>query len=116
MSANAVGAGATIGRIVVYRSKTGKYSVPAIVSATVATLYRPGVEGGHLSDLTDASHVHLTVFTPGYAGHRNDTTTAEQAAELTRLSTPAGGTYQEFDVPYDESGETPGSWSWPRRG
>lgn len=106
---------ATIGRIVVYRSKTGKYVVPAIVSATVETLYRPAVEEGHLSDLTDDSHVHLTVFTPGFQGHRNSTTTPEQAAELTRLSTPAGGTYQEFDVPYDESGEMPGSWSWPRR-
>ncbi len=105
----------TIGRIVVYRSKTAKYFVPALVSATVDTLYRPGVDGGHLADLTDDTHVHLAVFTPGYAGHRNETTTPEQAAELTARSTPAGGTYQEWDVPYDESGETPGSWSWPVR-
>ena len=111
----ATAAAPTVGRIVVYRSKTGKYSIPAIISATVDTLYRLAVDEGHVSDLTDESHVHLTAFTPGFSGHRNSTTSVEQAAALTARSTPAGGSYQEFDVPYDESGETPGTWSWPRR-
>jgi hypothetical protein len=111
----ATAAAPTIGRIVVYRSKTGKYVVPAVIAATVDTLYRPAVEEGHVAELTDESHVHLVVFTPGFAGHRNSTTTPEQAAKLTALSTPAGGTYQEFDIAYDETGETPGTWSWPRR-
>lgn len=105
----------TIGRIVVYRSKTGNYVVPGLVSATVDTLYRPAVDEGHISDLSSDTHVHLVVFTPGFAGHRNSSTSIEQAEELTRLSSPAGGTYQEFDVPYDETGQTPGSWSWPVR-
>ncbi len=104
----------TIGRIVVYRSRTGKYVVPAIVSATVGTLYRLGVEEGNLPDLTDESHVHLIVFTPGIAGRANSTTSPDQLAELTARSTPAGGTYAEWDVPYDEAGQVPGSWSWPR--
>lgn len=104
----------TIGRIVVYRSRTGKYSVPAIVSATVATLFRLGVEEGNLPDLDDDSHVHLVVFTPGIAGRRNSTTPEDLVAEMRAASTPAGGTYQEWNVPYDETGETPGSWSWPR--
>lgn len=111
----ATAAAPTIGRIVVYRSKTGKYVVPALIAATVDTLYRPAVEEGHVAELTDESHVHLVVFTPGFAGHRNSTTTPEQAAQLTALSTPAGGSYQEFDIGYDEAGETPGTWSWPRR-
>jgi hypothetical protein len=105
----------TIGRIVIYRSKTGKYVVPAIISATVDTLFRPGVEEGNLADLTDESHVHLAVLTPGYAGRRNSTTEPEQVAQWHARSTPAGGTYQEWNVPFDETGETPGSWSWPER-
>lgn len=105
----------TIGRIVIYRSRTGAYEVPAIVSATVDTLYRPAVEDGHVPDLTDDDHVHLAVLTPGLSGHRNATTTEAQVAELTARSTPAGGTYQEWDVPHDETGDTPGSWSWPVR-
>lgn len=105
----------SLGRIVIYRSKTAKYDVAAIVSGTVDSLYRPAVAEGHVADLDSDQHVHLTVLTPGYQGHRNSTTTAEQEAELTRLSTPAGGTYQEFNVPYDPTGETGGTWRWPER-
>ncbi len=99
----ATAAAPTIGRIVVYRSKMANYVLPAIISATVETLHRPAVEEGHLSDLTDESHVHLVVFTPGYPGdpgHR---------------SASFAGVSGEYDVAYDETGETPGTWSWPRR-
>lgn len=105
----------TLGRIVHYRSKTGKYTLAAIVTATVDTLFRLGVEEGHLPDLTDATHVHLGVFTPGLAGHRNSTTTEDVGATLTARSVPAGGSYQEWDVPEDQTGEKPGSWRWPPR-
>lgn len=102
----------TVGRIVVYRSKTANYVVPAIISATQDTLYRPGVEGGHVPDLDSPNHVHLTVFTPGFSGHRNETTSPEFAAELTARSTPAGGSYQEWNIPYDPQ-NGPGTWCWP---
>lgn len=105
----------TLCSTVIYRSKTAKYDLAAIVSGTRESLYRPAVEEGHLADLDSDEHVHLVVFTPGYQGHRNSTTTAEAAAELTRLSTPAGGTYQEFNVAHDQSGQAPGTWRWPER-
>lgn len=103
----------TLGRIVHYRSRTGNYIMAAVVSATVETLFRPGVDAGNVPEITDETHVHLTVFTPGLAGRVNPGTTEAQAADLTKRSTPAGGTYQEFDVEQDETGETPGSWRWP---
>lgn len=60
----------TIGRIVVYRSRTGGYDVPAIITATRDTLNRKVVQAGYVPDLTDDEHVHLTVFTPGMPGLR----------------------------------------------
>lgn len=99
---------ATIGRIVIYRSRTGRYSVPAVVTATVDTLYRPAVEGGHIPDLIDRDHVHLTVLTPGTPGERLPDTDPS----IGTLN--AGGTYQEWDIPYDPDG-APGTWSWPAR-
>lgn len=84
----------TIGRIVIYRSKTGNYSCPAIITATHETLWPEGVERGDVPALSSSEHVHLHVFTPG----------AQEA-------------YPEFDVPFDSTedyGEpAPGSWSWP---
>lgn len=99
---------ATIGRVVIYRSKTGRYSVPAIVTATVDTLYRPAVEGGHIPDLDSPDHVHLTVLTPGTPGERMPHTDPS----ITAVN--AGGTYQEWNVPFDVHGgddsQQPGSW------
>lgn len=80
----------TIGRVVIYRSRLGHYSVPAVVTATQETLWPEGVERGDVPALSSPLHVHLHVLTPG------------------RKSS-----YAEHDVPLDESGETPGSWSWP---
>lgn len=107
----------TIGRIVHYRSRTGRYTVPAIVTATVDTLFRPAVEGGHIPDLSSPMHVHLTVFTPGTPGERlPDTDPTINAANL-------GGSYQEWDVPFDastgfrppEDPQAAGTWAWPPR-
>lgn len=95
-----------------YRSRTGAYVLAAMVTATTETLYRVGVEEGHVPDLTDERHVHLAVFTPGKAGHRTSTTTEAEADSMRALSAPMGGTYQEWDVPEDQSGKTPMSWSW----
>lgn len=60
----------TIGRIVLYRSRTGDYDCPAIVTATEETLNPKGVELGHVPALRGEYTVHLTVFTPGKPGMR----------------------------------------------
>lgn len=101
----------TIGRIVIYRSRTLKeefepqapprsaYSLPAIVAATVDSLYGPAVAEGHVRDITDPYVVHLVVFTCGDA----------------TLGGNDGGTYQEFAVPYSDDERAPGTWGWPPR-
>lgn len=103
----------TLGRVVHYRSRTGPYTLAAIVSATTDTLYRLGVEEGNVPDLDDEMHVHLTVFTPGVAGRRNSTTSEAEAAAMRQRSTPAGGSYQEWNVGHDATGQTGGTWMWP---
>jgi hypothetical protein len=113
----------TIGRIVIYRSRTGDYDVPAIVTATTATLNAKGVELGHVPPLSGEEHVHLTVLTPGKPGMR-------RGAEDFKVESPHGrgenvsGCYQEWDIApaaseYEQAafaGEVaPGTWRWPER-
>jgi hypothetical protein len=87
-----------IGTTVIYRSKTGKYSVPAIITATQDTLYQPAVDGGHIHPLSSPYHVHLTVLTPGIPGERlPDTDPAIRSQN-------EGGTYQEFNIPFFGNG------------
>lgn len=117
-----------LGRVVWYRSKTGTYTCPATITATTDSLYLPNVEAGHLLPLSSDTHVHLTVDTPGLQGHVS-ATTAQNHPELAkpdRLSVPAGGTYQEFDIPqwvqnvpndlFKHSNQPAGTWMWPVRG
>lgn len=98
----------SIGRVVWYRSRTGNYTLPALITATVDTLWDEGVERGDVPALTSRHHVHLTAFTPGDAG-----------------------TYQEHDVPLwtpgplpvfepgqahgprEADGQPPETWRWP---
>lgn len=127
----------SIGRVVVYRSRTGSYDVPAIITATTDTLNAKGVELFHESEgqrgvppLTGDGHVHLTVLTPGLPGFRAqgllgeaDTPLAERdASERGQPSQGygenAGGSYQEWDVPLHDptieaEGPQPGTWRWP---
>jgi hypothetical protein len=110
-------AGLGIARAVIYRSKTGKYDLPAVVTATVATLDPEGVSLGHVPELTSPSRVHLTVFTCGKQGTSRDGNPVNNEA--------AGGSYQEFNIPQfvvEEIGadEEPaeivaGTWRWPER-
>ena len=107
--------GLAIGRVVTYRSRTGDYDLPAIVTATTETLNPKGVEAGHIPSLTDATSVHLTCFTAGKPG--------EGADELKVSSKNVAGCYQEWDIPLAGSvrGSTrsmeprPGTWRWPER-
>lgn len=101
----------TLGRIVIYRSTTTEetsiepqvpdrvaYELPAIVTAVQSSLWGKGVAQGHVRDLSDEMHVHLTVFSCGDA----------------TLGGNSGGTYQEFNVRHSEDKE-PGTWAWPER-
>lgn len=117
-----------LGRIVWYRSKTGTYSCPAMITATADTIYQPNVDAGHMHSLSSDVHVHLAVFTAGYQGHVSEAT-RESNPELTdprRRNLPAGGTYQEWDIPqwdweaagelaWDYSDQPAGTWAWPRK-
>ncbi len=105
----------TIGRIVHYRSRTGDYVVPAIVTATRDTLHRPNVEAGLIPDCSTDEHVHLTVFTPGPPGKRAAATDFLVESEHGRAEN-VGGLYQEWDIPKAPDGElAPGTWCWPPR-
>lgn len=111
----------TIGRIVIYRSRTGDYDLPAIITATTETLNQKGVDAGHVPPLSSEQHVHLTVFSPGRGGLRQ-----EADNFLVRSEHPVcenvSGCYQEWDIPPDEFKDTPydhqplpGSWRPPVR-
>ncbi|HEX7246433.1 MAG TPA: hypothetical protein VF245_12810 [Solirubrobacterales bacterium] len=102
-------AGLTIGRMVVYRSKTGSYDLPAVVTATQLSLDPKGVELGHVPELSGTDRVHLTVFTCGKQGTAREGNAVNNEA--------AGGSYQEFDIPQHVEGDeiAPGSWRWPER-
>lgn len=125
----------TIGRIVIYRSRTGRYDVPAIVTATVETLDPQGVELYLATEgvkgvppLDSPEHVHLTVLTPGIPGFRAEGLAGEgdsplEVRDQSERPVPAkgygenaGGSYQEWNVPID-SGTNPspaaGAWRWP---
>lgn len=100
--AGEIPAGLAIGRVVIYRSKTGNYDLPAIVNCTTATLDPEGVKLRHVPQLDYLDCVHLTVFTCG----------------------AAGGSYQEFNIPMsgfspatatDGDEPQPGTWRWPER-
>lgn len=120
---------ATIGRIVIYRSRTGDYDIPAMVTATTDTLNRKGVEAGYVPDLSSDEHVHLTVFSPGMPGLRKTGEHTDfKVVSKHPVSKNVSGCYQEWDIaqwvspdvmggpdisvtaPVDPA---PGSWRWP---
>lgn len=119
-------------RIVEYRSRTGTYTVPAIITATMETLNPKGTQLWRETDgekgvppLTSRENVHLTVFTPGIPGECD--TPLEVPAGTQGLMPNLGGSYQEFDVPLDapehdfghvdgyQHEHKPGTWRWPSR-
>jgi len=115
----------SIGRIVTFRSRTGNYDVPAIITCTGDTLAEVGVrvyeesEGEQgIPPLTSPTHVHLHVFTPGIPGMRVGA--QDFKVEGVRRAENIGGSYQEWDVPLvdpmvAEDEEFPGTWRWPER-
>lgn len=118
----------TIGRIVIYRSRTGAYDVPAIVTCTPETINTAGVEAWRadptkgVPPLTHPLSVHLTVLTPGIPGQRADAQDFLVDAPHGLIAENSGGTYQEWDITHtcvncEEAGEEPqpGTWRWPER-
>lgn len=118
----------SLGRIVLFRSKTGRWTAPAIVTAVTESLFQPNVDAGHLHPLSSDTHVHLTVFTPGIQGHVSEETAREhpELADPNRPNLPAGGSFQEFDVgqwsrldddrePFEHEHQPAGTWMWPPR-
>jgi hypothetical protein len=107
----------SLGRIVIYRSRTGSYDCAAIIAATYDSLNIDNVEKGWIPNLSGEAHVHLVVFS---AGKPQDGRTAQEAEAEFLVSSPhgvsinSGGTYQEWDIPYDLEGG-PGTWRWPTR-
>jgi hypothetical protein len=107
----------TIGRVVLYRSRTGDYDVPAVVACTVDSIFKPAVDAGVMPPLEDPSVVHLTVFTPGPQGMRHraeNLSPVQYEADGRPRSENQGGTYQEWQVPYDADAG-PGTWRYPER-
>jgi hypothetical protein len=112
----------TIGCLVIYRSRTGDYDVPAIVNCTMATINQKGVDAGHVPPLSSPLAVHLTVLTPGKPGMRRDAGDFKVESEHGRSENVAG-CYQEWDIPpnelvdHPEGGDqpAPGTWRWPER-
>lgn len=87
-----------VGSIVLYRSRTGSYTVPAIITATTGSLNQAGIEAGHVPALTGADNVHLTVFTPGKPGMRGGAGDFIVESSEPR-SENVSGCYQEWDIP-----------------
>lgn len=112
----------TICRMVEYRSRTGNYTVPAVVNCTSDSIYQPGVEHGFVPPLSALDNVHLTVFTPGKPGMRTSAADGTVTAGAENFVAPSpfpisenvSGCYQEWDIPYDPDGG-PGTWRWPAR-
>lgn len=100
----------TIGRIVIYRSRTDNYSVPAIVAGSWNSLAWDNVEAGNIPPLSNEDCAHLVVFSSGYPGKRADAMDFEVESPHGRAEN-AGGSYQEWDIAYDAQGG-PGTWCW----
>lgn len=109
----------SIGRIVHYVSRTGTYTLPAIVNCARSSIYQPGVDAGFVPDLSSDDHVHLTVFSPGRPGVRitaGETPGSEAFVNPSKypVSENMSGCYQEWDIDHDEAGGA-GTWHWPER-
>lgn len=117
-----------LGHTVWFRSRTGRWTAPAIITATHGSLYQPNVDAGHLPPLGDEDdRVHLTVLTPGRQGHVSDETrdTHPELVADDRPNKPAGGSFQEWDIPlwtpgpdvdlavFEYVDQPAGTWMWP---
>ena len=120
----------SLGRVILYRSKTGRYTLPALITSTARSLNPDGVAAGALPDLSSPLHVHLTVFTPGRKGQRIPGSVIPDGRSPHGIEDPWGGSYQEWDIEPSLDAEgfvahraedvvnndfAPGTWAWPLR-
>ena len=115
-----------IGRVVHYRSRTGKYDVAAIITATVNQLNPEGVAAGAVPPLSGPDYVHLQVLSPGTPGMRYGAQDFLVESEHP-VQENVNGVYQEWDIPFtpvEASADIgsqgwddvpPGTWRWPVR-
>lgn len=109
-----------VGQVVLYRSRTGRYTLPAIVTATASSIDHVGVAMGNVPPLTGRWHVHLQVFTPGPSGGYQEHN-VPPCAVLSSDLLPDGEAVvalhdrQDGDDPAAVSGFTPGTWARPAR-
>jgi hypothetical protein len=103
-----------LGHIVLYRSRTGEYDVPAVIAGTQASLHIPNVQAGYVPPLSSPRHVHLVCLTPGAPGKRGEAKDFRVVSKYP-ISENLAGTYQEWDIgEHVGDGEPePGSWRWP---
>lgn len=87
----------TLGDHVIYRHVSG-YDVPAIVTATHESIEASDTTTREIRPLTDAKHLHLTVFTAA--------TVSERGCEKARDVAPAGERAETSWPPL-------GTWRWP---
>lgn len=104
-----------LAKSVIYRSRTGDYDCAAIIAATRSSLNIKNVEKGFLPPISVETNVHLIVFSAGRTGQGRTIMDAEKDFLVKSehgVSVNIGGTYQEWDIPYDPDGG-PGTWRWP---
>lgn len=118
----------TLGRTVLYRSRTGQYTVPAIVNCTARSINPAGVQAGNVPPLSSEQHVHLSVQTPGIPGKRQGAPDFVVGSDYP-VSENVAGTYQEWDIPFwepapherdawdggDYAVQPAATWAWPQR-
>jgi hypothetical protein len=109
-----------VGHVVLYRSRTGRYTLPAIVTATTTSLDPAGVEVGHVPALSGPHHVHLHVFTPGADQDYQEHDVAPCLVLHSDLLPAGEGVVAlhdraDGDDPASPTGFTPGTWAVPAR-
>ncbi len=106
----------TIGRIVIYRSRTGNYSVPAIITAAQDTLWEEGVLTGMVPPLSSPDHVHLHVITPGgQRSYQEHDVSPAGPRSGRRLDMRSGDQLAAGEQEDGAIRQNPRTWAWPTR-
>lgn len=97
-----------IGDPVIFRPAVLDSDVPAIVTATLATLDPSDVARGYVPSLASDQHVHLVVFTPIKAARRGRGGGSGFEIEAEHGYTEStSGVYQRWNVPPNPHGQSP---------
>lgn len=86
---------------IIYRSKTGDYSLAAVVIADAESINPLGVERRQVPPLTGPGNVHLTVLTPGLP----PVLTPARTAQIIDTRLPLGSRQIELNEALDSIGD-----------